>query len=42
MLTIPMLLLFLALLVTVASFVPRLSVPWQVPVLLVILALLIR
>lgn len=35
-------LLALALLFTVASFIPRLSVPWAVPVLLVIVALLVR
>lgn len=42
MLSINLLLLVVALLVTVLSFVPRLAVPWQVPLLLVILALLVR
>lgn len=36
------LLLALALLITVASFIPRVSIPWQIPLLLVIVALLVR
>ena len=34
------LLLVLALAITIVSFIPRLTIPWQVPVLLVIVALL--
>lgn len=42
MVSINLILLVVALVLTALSFSPRIAVPWQVPVLLVILALLVR
>jgi len=41
MLTIHSALIFIALALTIVSFIPRLTVPWQVPVLLTLIALLV-